>query len=60
MMAANAPILARVARSTEGDPVNGYLASGTIAGAIDDRPPCDELVRRIVEEAEQTLKRLAL
>jgi NAD(P)H-dependent flavin oxidoreductase YrpB (nitropropane dioxygenase family) len=59
IMAANAPILARVGVA-DGDPVNGYLASGTVAGVIDDRPSCDELVRRIVEEAEQTLKRLAL
>ena len=32
----------------------------TVAGVIEDRPTCDELVRQIVEEAEQTLKRLAL
>lgn len=59
IMAANAPILARIGVA-DGDPVNGYLASGTVAGVIDDRPTCEELVRRIVEEAEQTLKRLAL
>ena len=57
IMAANAPILARIAVQ-DGDPVHGYLASGTVAGVIDDRPTCDELVRRIVEEAEATLKRL--
>ena len=59
IMAANAPILARIGVA-DGDPVNGYLASGTVAGVIDDRPTCDELVRRIVEEAEQTLKRLCV
>jgi NAD(P)H-dependent flavin oxidoreductase YrpB (nitropropane dioxygenase family) len=59
IMAANAPILARIGVA-DGDPINGYLASGTVAGVIDDRPTCEELVRRIVEEAEQTLKRLAL
>jgi NAD(P)H-dependent flavin oxidoreductase YrpB (nitropropane dioxygenase family) len=42
----------------DGDPARGYLPSGTVAGIIDDRPPCSELIRRIVEEAEQTLKRL--
>lgn len=57
IMAANAPILARVGVA-DGDPVNGYLASGTVAGVIDDRPTCDELVRRIAAEAEETLKRL--
>ena len=59
IMAANAPILARVGVA-DGDPVNGYLASGTVAGVIDDRPTCDDLIRSIMEEAEQTLKRLAL
>jgi nitronate monooxygenase len=57
LMAANAPMLARRAMQ-EGDPVGGYLPSGTIAGAIDDRPSCAELVARIVEEAESTLKAL--
>jgi len=57
IMAANAPILARIAVA-DGDPVRGYLASGTVAGVIDDRPTCEALVRQIVEEAEQTLKRL--
>jgi nitronate monooxygenase len=57
LMAANAPILARRAMQ-EGDPVGGYLPSGTVAGAIDDRPSCAELVARIVEEAEQALKAL--
>ena len=59
IMAANAPILARVGVA-DGDPANGYLASGTVAGVIDDRPTCDELIRRIASEAEETLKRLAL
>ena len=57
IMAANAPILARIGVA-DGDPVNGYLASGTVAGVIDDRPTCEALVSRIVEEAEHTLKRL--
>jgi nitronate monooxygenase len=57
IFAANAPILARMAMS-EGDPVHGYLPSGTVTGLIEDRPSCDALVQRIVEEAEQTLARL--
>jgi hypothetical protein len=44
---------------TEGDPVHGYLPSGTVAGVIDDRPSCAELIERIMTEAETTLKRLA-
>ncbi len=58
LMAANAPILARKAM-LEGDPVRGYLPSGTVAGVLDDRPSCAELVARIMDEAERTLKRLA-
>ena len=57
LMAANAPMLARKAM-LEGDPVNGYLPSGTVAGVIDDRPSCAELIERIVAEAETTLKLL--
>jgi NAD(P)H-dependent flavin oxidoreductase YrpB (nitropropane dioxygenase family) len=57
ILAANAPILARIAMS-DGDPERGYLPSGTVAGVIDDRPSCDALINRIVSEAEQTLKRL--
>jgi NAD(P)H-dependent flavin oxidoreductase YrpB (nitropropane dioxygenase family) len=58
IMAANAPMLAKKAM-TDGDPVHGYLPSGTVAGLIDDRPTCQELVLRIVEEAERTLKSLS-
>jgi nitronate monooxygenase len=58
LMAANAPILARKAM-LEGDPVRGYLPGGTVAGVLDDRPSCAELVARIMDEAERTLKRLA-
>jgi nitronate monooxygenase len=57
LMAANAPILAKTAMQ-DGDPVHGYLPSGTVAGVIDDRPSCAELIERIVAEAEATLSRL--
>jgi NAD(P)H-dependent flavin oxidoreductase YrpB (nitropropane dioxygenase family) len=57
LMAANAPMLARRAM-LEGDPVHGYLPSGSVAGVIEDVPSCAELVARIVAEAEQTLARL--
>ena len=58
LMAANAPVLARKAM-LEGDPVAGYLPSGSVAGVIEDRPSCAELIERIVREAEQTLEALA-
>lgn len=58
LMAANAPVLARKAMR-EGDPVRGYLPGGTVAGVIDDRPRCAELIARIVDEAERTLDSLS-
>ena len=57
LMAANAPMLAKRAMQ-DGDPVRGYLPSGSVTGVIDDRPSCAELVQRIVDEAERTLKAL--
>jgi NAD(P)H-dependent flavin oxidoreductase YrpB (nitropropane dioxygenase family) len=59
ILAANAPILARIAMN-DGDPVHGYLPSGTVAGVILDRPSCEELIARIAQEAEETLKRLSV
>jgi NAD(P)H-dependent flavin oxidoreductase YrpB (nitropropane dioxygenase family) len=57
LMAANAPMLAKRAMQ-DGDPVGGYLPSGTVAGVIDDRPTCAELIGQIVNEAEATMKDL--
>jgi NAD(P)H-dependent flavin oxidoreductase YrpB (nitropropane dioxygenase family) len=42
-----------------GDPTHGYLPSGSVAGVIDERPRCADLIAQIIEEAEQTLKRLS-
>ncbi len=42
----------------EGDPVRGYLPSGTVAGVIDDRPSCTELVERILPEAARHLREM--
>ena len=57
LMAANAPILAKRAMQ-DGDPVGGYLPSGTVAGVIDDIPTAGEVVERIMREAEQTIASL--
>jgi NAD(P)H-dependent flavin oxidoreductase YrpB (nitropropane dioxygenase family) len=57
LMAANAPMLAKRG-IRDGDPVGGYLPSGTVAGLIEDRPTCAELVARIIAEAERTLASL--
>jgi NAD(P)H-dependent flavin oxidoreductase YrpB (nitropropane dioxygenase family) len=58
IMAANAPMLAKKGMA-DGDPVNGYLPGGSIAGVIDDLPTCAELIREIVSEAEAVLEQLS-
>ena len=40
--------------------ISGYLPSGSVAGVIDDRPTCQELIARIMKEAEETLDRLQI
>jgi NAD(P)H-dependent flavin oxidoreductase YrpB (nitropropane dioxygenase family) len=57
LMAANAPIFIRRAM-VEGRPAEGVLPSGVVAGLIDDRPPCAELIERVMRGAEQTLAAL--
>ena len=56
-MAANAPVLVRKAM-IEGDPIEGVLPSGQVAGLIKDRPTCEELINRIIQEAETRLAAL--
>jgi NAD(P)H-dependent flavin oxidoreductase YrpB (nitropropane dioxygenase family) len=58
IMAANAPMLAKKGMA-DGDPVNGYLPGGSIAGVIDDLPTCAELISEIVSEAEAVLEKLS-
>jgi NAD(P)H-dependent flavin oxidoreductase YrpB (nitropropane dioxygenase family) len=57
-MAARAPMLTR-ASMVEGRPEVGILPTGQNVGVIDELPTVAELLARIVEEAEQTLSRLA-
>jgi NAD(P)H-dependent flavin oxidoreductase YrpB (nitropropane dioxygenase family) len=57
VLAANTPMLLR-AGLVEGRLDAGVLSSGQSAGVIDDLPSVAELVRRIMTEAEATLKRL--
>jgi NAD(P)H-dependent flavin oxidoreductase YrpB (nitropropane dioxygenase family) len=57
VMAANTPMMLR-ASMVDGRLDLGTLASGQVAGVIDDLPNCAELVRRIVAEATSTLERL--
>jgi NAD(P)H-dependent flavin oxidoreductase YrpB (nitropropane dioxygenase family) len=50
VMAANTPMLLK-AGLVEGNTDAGVLASGQVAGILDDLPSCAELVPAIVEEA---------
>ncbi|MFE7901798.1 NAD(P)H-dependent flavin oxidoreductase [Streptomyces sp. NPDC057424] len=57
LLAANTPMLLRSAM-VDGRTDLGVMASGQVAGVIDDLPSCAELVERIMGEAEETLARL--
>jgi NAD(P)H-dependent flavin oxidoreductase YrpB (nitropropane dioxygenase family) len=56
-LAANAPMLIR-ATMVEGRPEVGVLPAGQVTGVVDEVPTVAELLRRITDEAEATLKRL--
>ncbi|MGW5467804.1 NAD(P)H-dependent flavin oxidoreductase [Streptomyces chartreusis] len=57
LLAANTPMLLR-ASMVDGRTDLGVMASGQVAGLIDDLPSCTELVERIMKEAEDTCRRL--
>ncbi|MGX5181911.1 NAD(P)H-dependent flavin oxidoreductase [Streptomyces avermitilis] len=57
LLAANTPMLLR-SSMVDGRTDLGVMASGQVAGVIDDLPSCAELVERIMAEAERTLKGL--
>jgi NAD(P)H-dependent flavin oxidoreductase YrpB (nitropropane dioxygenase family) len=56
-MAANTPVMLR-ASMVDGRTDLGTLASGQVAGVIDDLPSCAELIERIMAEAGAVLTRL--
>ena len=56
-MAANTPMLLK-SGLVDGNVDSGVLASGQVVGVLDDLPTCDELVSRIMAEAETTLDAL--
>ena len=58
VLAANTPMLIRAAM-VDGRADAGVMATGQVAGVIDDLPSCAELIERIMAEAADTLKRLA-
>ncbi|MFJ9149001.1 NAD(P)H-dependent flavin oxidoreductase [Streptomyces sp. NPDC102270] len=57
LLAANTPMLLRSAM-VDGRTDLGVMASGQVAGVIDDLPSCAELVERIMKEAEGALEGL--
>jgi NAD(P)H-dependent flavin oxidoreductase YrpB (nitropropane dioxygenase family) len=57
LLAANTPMLLRAAM-VDGRTDLGVMASGQVAGVIDDLPSCAELVERIMTEAEEVLRAL--
>jgi NAD(P)H-dependent flavin oxidoreductase YrpB (nitropropane dioxygenase family) len=57
LLAANTPMLLRAAM-VEGRPDLGVMSSGQVAGLIEDLPSCQELIDRVVAEAEAVLARL--
>ncbi|MFG2466532.1 NAD(P)H-dependent flavin oxidoreductase [Streptomyces canus] len=57
LLAANTPMLLRSAL-VDGRTDLGVMASGQVAGVIDDLPSCAELVERIMKEAEEALTAL--
>jgi NAD(P)H-dependent flavin oxidoreductase YrpB (nitropropane dioxygenase family) len=57
IMAANTPMMLR-SSMVDGRIDLGTLASGQVAGVIDDLPSCAELLQRIIAEAEAVLGRL--
>jgi NAD(P)H-dependent flavin oxidoreductase YrpB (nitropropane dioxygenase family) len=58
IMAANTPMMLR-ASMVDGRTDLGTLASGQVAGVIDDLPTCAELIERIMTQADAILTRLA-
>lgn len=54
MFSANAPMIIQKAM-VDGLPAEGVLPSGQVAGVIDELLTCEELIKRIVTEAEQRL-----
>ncbi|WP_327258462.1 NAD(P)H-dependent flavin oxidoreductase [Streptomyces sp. NBC_01240] len=59
LLAANTPMLLK-ASMVEGRTDLGVMASGQVAGLIDDLPSCAELVDRVLAEADATLRGLPL
>jgi NAD(P)H-dependent flavin oxidoreductase YrpB (nitropropane dioxygenase family) len=58
LLAANTPALLKAAM-VDGRPDLGVMATGQVAGLIEDLPSCAELIERIISQAQAVLARLA-
>ncbi len=58
MQAANTPMLLK-AGLVDGDTKAGMLASGQVAGLIDDLPSCEEIIDRVVREAAEQIRMMS-
>ena len=58
IMSANAPMIIQKAM-VDGQPAQGVLPSGQVAGVIDELLTCEQLISSIAREAEANLARLA-
>jgi NAD(P)H-dependent flavin oxidoreductase YrpB (nitropropane dioxygenase family) len=59
LLAANTPMLLK-SSMVDGRTDLGVMASGQVAGVIEDLPSCAELVERVMAEAQETLNVLAI
>jgi NAD(P)H-dependent flavin oxidoreductase YrpB (nitropropane dioxygenase family) len=59
MLAANAPMLTK-ASMVDGKPEVGILPTGQVVGLIDELPTVEQLIHRIMSEAEATVQRMGL
>jgi NAD(P)H-dependent flavin oxidoreductase YrpB (nitropropane dioxygenase family) len=59
IMSANAPMIIQRAM-VDGQPAQGVLPSGQVAGVIDELLTCENLINAIVDEAQKRLDELAL
>jgi NAD(P)H-dependent flavin oxidoreductase YrpB (nitropropane dioxygenase family) len=57
LRAASTPVLLRTAM-VEGRPEYGVMSAGQVTGVIDDLPSCQELITRIMAEAEAAQERV--
>jgi NAD(P)H-dependent flavin oxidoreductase YrpB (nitropropane dioxygenase family) len=58
IMAANTPMLLRRAM-VDGHPDDGVMSGGVVLGILDDLPTCEDILQRIVTQANEILDRFA-